>query len=244
MALFFYQVKPPHLHCLGGSAVLSLGRGVDAPWPLSRSDGSWGPELAAAKTRSCYPASLLHVNENQLNWPGIRYIIHFINNSVLSLAGKCLLAKNIARASGSSLSEQILRCWMKPRSRWWAEWSCLWTGEVKEEGCRDVLVSASQERNPEPQTLCQQAGCECLLVSALLSCVFGVWVTETQTSSLGSRRGGTSADLPDWRCSCPSTAPCAGGVQWWGNAEWRGRRWVKKQSSSMFAVPNSKHLIW
>lgn len=117
MALFFYQVKLPCLHCLSGGATLSPGHGVDSPWLLLHSDGSWRPELAAAKTLSCYPASLPYVNENQFNWRGIRYIIHFINNSIFSLAGKCLLAKNIARASGSNLSEQILRCWMKPCSQ-------------------------------------------------------------------------------------------------------------------------------
>lgn len=152
MALSFHQVEPPHPHCGGerttgspqaalpmlhlSSCAAKVAGGQSWPLPVPRAVGvpplpsvqrCLQPVQKRAKTLSCYQASLPDINEHQFNQRSVRYTIHFISNFIFSLAGKCLLVKNFANASRSNLSEQILRCWMKPCSQWSTKWSCLRT---------------------------------------------------------------------------------------------------------------------
>lgn len=146
MALISPQVKNPGCHgehatalprlwCRCSISPPALWRSLVARGGLCRCPGLWiilpcspcraaQPAQKQAKMPSCCQAFLPDVNESQLNQQGIRYVIHFISISIFSLTGKCVLVKKFASAWRSSLSKQILRCWMKPSSQASTKWSC------------------------------------------------------------------------------------------------------------------------
>lgn len=162
---------------------------------------------------SCYQAFLPDVNENQFNQQGIRYIIHFISNSIFSLTGKCLLVKNFANAWRSNLSEQILRCWMKPSSQWSTKWSCL-SNRGEERRLWGGICFRKQGIKATPQNLCHFLFSLWKGESSGFCCAFLYLLTssgsaETQITTFGSPCSPGHSITTWWDLSRPaSLSPC------------------------------------